>query len=79
MDGIGDDQGPFLLGVCLTLYGLSVVAYAVRIWSRLSPKVALTAADYTITVSMVSFCFVRDGGKRERGEDERLGMCFLQW
>lgn len=48
------DRGPELLASIWTLYGITLIVFAIRIGSRLTPKFALTAADYTITVALVS-------------------------
>ena len=48
-----ENQGPMLMATVLPLFGIALIVYAARIWSRLSPKFALTAADYTVTVAMV--------------------------
>ena len=47
------DRGPMLLATVCTLHAVAVVVYLIRLWSRLTPKYALTAADYNITISMV--------------------------
>ncbi|KXX74010.1 hypothetical protein MMYC01_210664, partial [Madurella mycetomatis] len=39
------------LAVLVPLYALALIAYAVRIWTRIRPKYRLNAADYTITVA----------------------------
>lgn len=42
------------LAVLMPVYALALVAYAVRIWTRIRPKYRLNAADHTITVAFVS-------------------------
>jgi hypothetical protein len=49
-----ETRGPMLLASVLPFFGLALVVYAARIWTRLRPKFALTAADFTITIAMVS-------------------------
>jgi hypothetical protein len=49
-----ENQGSTLLASVIPLFGLALVVYVARIWTRLCPRFALTAADYTITVAMVS-------------------------
>ncbi|KXX77649.1 hypothetical protein MMYC01_205976 [Madurella mycetomatis] len=49
-----DDRGPALLASIWTLQGITLIVFAIRIWSRLTPKFALTAADYTITVALIA-------------------------
>ncbi|GAB1317803.1 Rhodopsin domain-containing protein [Madurella fahalii] len=49
-----DDRGPALLATVWALQGITLVVYAIRIRSRLTPKFALTAADYMITMSLIA-------------------------
>ncbi|KAK3348932.1 hypothetical protein B0T25DRAFT_546830 [Lasiosphaeria hispida] len=49
-----DNKGPMLLATVHSLHALVVVVYLIRLWSRLRPKFALTAADYTITAALVA-------------------------
>jgi len=49
-----DDKGPALLASVWTLHVLALVVFSVRLWCRLRPKYAMTAADYTICVALVS-------------------------
>ncbi|KAK0639881.1 hypothetical protein B0T16DRAFT_249158 [Cercophora newfieldiana] len=49
-----EDRGQRLLASILSFSALVFVIYLARIWTRLRPKYALTAADYTITVAMVA-------------------------
>jgi len=49
-----ESQGPMLMGSVLPLFGLALIVYAIRIWSRLRPKYNMTAADYAITIAMVT-------------------------
>lgn len=49
-----ETRAPMLLGMLLPLLGFTLVVYAARIWFRISSRSALTAADYVITVAMVS-------------------------
>jgi len=54
-----------LMGSVLPLFGLALIVYAIRIWSRLRPKYNMTAADYAITIAMVTEqggLFLRGGG-----------------
>ncbi|KAK3373094.1 hypothetical protein B0T24DRAFT_249764 [Lasiosphaeria ovina] len=51
-----DNKGPTLLASVFALYAIALIVYVVRVWSRLSPKFALTAADYAITVSLLAKC-----------------------
>jgi len=48
-----DDRGPMLMATVIPLFAVALLVYIARIWTRLHPKYALTAADYTITVAMV--------------------------
>ncbi|KAK4450912.1 hypothetical protein QBC34DRAFT_484163 [Podospora aff. communis PSN243] len=50
-----DDRGPKLLGVIVPLFAFALLVYLARIWTRIRPKVALTPADYTITLAMISY------------------------
>jgi hypothetical protein len=50
-----EDSGPMLLAAVMPLFAVSLIVYIARIWTRLCPKYALTAADYTITVAMVQY------------------------
>ncbi|KAK0725103.1 hypothetical protein B0H67DRAFT_569580 [Lasiosphaeris hirsuta] len=49
-----DDKGPMLLATVHSLHTIVIVVYLIRLWSRLRPKFALTAADYTITIALVA-------------------------
>ncbi|KAK0652537.1 hypothetical protein B0T16DRAFT_406357 [Cercophora newfieldiana] len=42
------------LAICLPLFAVAVIVYAVRIWTRIRPKSRLNAADYTITVAFIA-------------------------
>jgi len=64
-----DNKGPALLASVYSLHAIALIVYFVRLWTRLVPKFAMTAADYTITVSLVSLR-VPPGAKR----DEMMGM-----
>jgi len=48
-----DTVGPEVLYELFPLFGLAVLVWAIRIWSRVRPKLRLTAADYTITIAVV--------------------------
>jgi hypothetical protein len=50
-----DNKGPMLMATLWTLHAITLIAFSVRLWSRLRPKFALTAADYTITIAVVGF------------------------
>jgi len=50
-----DNRGPLLLVSAWILHAITLTVFAIRLWSRLRPKFALTAADYTVTVAVVSF------------------------
>lgn len=47
------NRGPLLLESAFTLHAITIIVYLIRLWSRLTPRFALTAADYTITVAVV--------------------------
>ncbi|KAK4108847.1 hypothetical protein N656DRAFT_771555 [Canariomyces notabilis] len=49
-----DNKGPMLMATLWTLHAITLIAFSVRLWSRLRPKFALTAADYTITIAVLS-------------------------
>ncbi|KAK1759070.1 hypothetical protein QBC47DRAFT_436573 [Echria macrotheca] len=51
-----DNKGPALLGVGYALHTIALVVYSTRLWSRLRPKYALTAADYAISVAIIAKC-----------------------
>lgn len=46
-------RGPLLLASAFTLHAITIIVYLIRLYSRLTPRFALTAADYTITVAVV--------------------------
>ncbi len=48
-----DSVGPTVLYVTFPLFALSVVAWAIRMWSRCRPKVRPTVADYFVTMAIV--------------------------
>ena len=48
-----DNHGPMLLATSLPFYALALICFAFRIASRLRPKFALTAADYTCAIAVV--------------------------
>jgi hypothetical protein len=49
-----DNKGPALLASVYVLHAIALIVFAVRLWCRLRPKYAMTAADYTISVALVS-------------------------
>lgn len=49
-----EDRGPLLMGVCYAFYALTLIIYIARMSTRVYPKFSMTAADYTITMAMVS-------------------------
>ena len=50
-----DNKGPTLLASVYSLHAIALIVFVVRLWCRLRPKYAMTAADYTISVALVSF------------------------
>lgn len=52
-----DNRGPLLLVSAYILHAITITVFTIRLWSRLRPKFALTAADYTITVAVVGLAF----------------------
>ncbi|GAB1319829.1 hypothetical protein MFIFM68171_10039 [Madurella fahalii] len=59
MGGEGREQkdlsvGYRTLAVVVPLYGLALIVYFVRIWTRIRPKYRLNAADHTITVAFLA-------------------------
>lgn len=51
-----ETKGPMLMASIWSFHMVAVVVYCIRLWSRLTPKYALTAADYTISVALVARC-----------------------
>jgi hypothetical protein len=49
-----DDRGPLMMGFNYALLVLSLIIYSARIATRVYPKFCMTAADYTVTLAMVS-------------------------
>ena len=53
-----DTAGPALLYALFPPFGLAVLVWAIRIWSRARVKLRLTSADYAITIAIVcETCF----------------------
>lgn len=50
-----DNRGPMLLVSAYVLHTITIVVFVIRLYSRLVPKFALTAADYMITIAVVGF------------------------
>ena len=50
-----DTIGPSCLFVLIPIFILAMIAYTVRIYSRLALKVRLILADYAISVAIVSY------------------------
>lgn len=49
-----DTIGPMVLEILFPMFALAVLVWAIRIGSRLSPKIRLTSADLMITIALVS-------------------------
>jgi len=54
-----DTIGLEYLAILVPIFFLAIFAYSVRIYTRLTPKVRLTLADYAISVAVVS-CIRRE-------------------
>ena len=48
-----DTVGPALLCTLFPLFGLAVLVWAIRVWSRTRVMLRLTFADHTITIAIV--------------------------
>jgi hypothetical protein len=66
-----DNKGPALLASVYSLHAIALIVYFVRLWTRLVPKFAMTAADYTITIALVSPRVPPPQGAKR---DEMMGM-----
>ena len=51
------NRGPLLLASAFTLHAITITVYLIRVYSRLTSRFALTAADYMITVAVVGSIF----------------------
>ena len=54
-----ETRGPLLLGSAYGLHAITIIVFLIRLYSRLTPRFALTAADYTITIAVVRFASIR--------------------
>lgn len=50
-----EDRGPGLVASVVVFFVITAIVYGFRVWCRLRPKYAMTAADYIITLAMVSY------------------------
>jgi len=54
-----ETRGRLLLGSAYGLHAITIIVFLIRLYSRLTPRFALTAADYTITIAVVRFASIR--------------------
>ncbi|KAK0743836.1 hypothetical protein B0T18DRAFT_392541 [Schizothecium vesticola] len=47
-----ETRGRLLLGSAYGLHAITIIVFLIRLYSRLTPRFALTAADYTITIAV---------------------------
>lgn len=51
---VNDSNALGNLPIVMTIFGLSLFVFAIRIYTRVCPKYKLDASDYTLSIAVVS-------------------------